>query len=119
VADERERRLERDAAGGGPEEQERLEIERARREGEELRTCPACERHVRASEARCPFCEAPLPPRPRGAERAPVDLSHEQPVVYGPPPHLLRPSGPLMIARLVIFLAIAGAIAAAFWYLLR
>lgn len=23
--------------------------------------CPACERHVRVSEARCPFCEAALP----------------------------------------------------------
>lgn len=30
--------------------------------------CPACDRHVRASEAACPFCNAPLPadlaPRP-------------------------------------------------------
>lgn len=32
-----------------------------------LRPCPACKRHARYSEARCPFCEEPLaqlaPPR--------------------------------------------------------
>jgi len=27
----------------------------------DLRPCPACARHVRSSEAACPFCDATLP----------------------------------------------------------
>lgn len=27
-----------------------------------LRSCPACQRHVRASDVHCPFCQSALPP---------------------------------------------------------
>ncbi|HEX8791067.1 MAG TPA: hypothetical protein VF765_08935 [Polyangiaceae bacterium] len=37
-----------------------------------LHPCPSCEQHVRASETRCPFCDAPLPAGFGAIERAPV-----------------------------------------------
>ena len=37
-----------------------------------LHPCPSCDRHVRVTESACPFCDAPLPRRPRAQSIVPA-----------------------------------------------
>ncbi len=82
----------------------------------DLAQCPHCQRHVRAGEATCPFCEEPLGPAPLRVQDEPLLMT-----MYGGPPApplVLPGTGGLRLTRLLGLLALAAAVGGAVWWIL-